>query len=117
MKAMTTVQLMDRIKKTHGIQSDYQLAKFLGVTQQSVSNWRRGKSAFDDEIALKVADLLGLDRGQVLAWVHAERCKNPEARRALLRLADLAKTAAFAAFTMTYLMPFLPEWAGHCILC
>ena len=117
MKAMTTIQLLDKLKKAYDIPSDYAVAKFLGVKQQTVSHWRRGRSAFDDEIALKVADLLELDRGQVLAWMHAERCKNPDARRAFLKLAELAKTAGIAAILMTYWT--LPGLAGsqQCVLC
>lgn len=102
MKPQTTVQLLDRVKKVHKIHSDYALAKFLDVKQPTVSRWRLGKNHLDDDVALRVAQLLELDPGQVLAWVHAERCKSPEARRALLHLASLARTAVITGMTVGY---------------
>jgi len=89
----TTVEFLDAVKARHQLTSDYQLAKFLGVRQQTISNYRNRKSGLDEVMAIKVADALALDRAHVLANIAAERTKDEAARKAWQRAA--AATAAF----------------------
>lgn len=60
--------------------TDYRVAKQLEVTTQSVSKWRTGKAGFDDTTAIRVADLLDMEREYVLACVHFERAKASNVR-------------------------------------
>jgi len=62
-----TCEFLDAIKAKNSLTSDYQLAKLLGCTPSAIGNYRHGKSMLSDEYALKVADLLGLEGGYVLA--------------------------------------------------
>lgn len=78
----TTIEFLDACKAAQGLTSDYKLAKFLGVTQQSVNNYRQGKSFLCDETAIKVADCLGIYPALVLANIHAERAKGEVEKRA-----------------------------------
>jgi transcriptional regulator with XRE-family HTH domain len=71
---------MDEIMRRKRIPSDYALAKALGVSKQTISRYRSGYGHFDDAIALRVADLMGIDPGIVLIDVHLERTKNAEVR-------------------------------------
>jgi DNA-binding transcriptional regulator YdaS (Cro superfamily) len=45
---MKTHEYMQAIKAALNIESDYALAKKLGVSQPSVSKWRQGKSGIGD---------------------------------------------------------------------
>lgn len=122
---MKTQDLLDAVKSRYSLRSDYALAKFLCIDQTTVSGYRRRGIVMDDEIALLVADKLGMDAGEVLAWMHAERAKSPAAKKALEKLARLAhKSAAalvlwgfVAAGWVTAVSPAPSTAAGQCILC
>lgn len=73
-----TTALVDEFKQAKGVPSDYALAKLLNVRQQTVSNYRSGRTQMSDEIALRVAEALGRPAAAVLAQLAAERAKNPE---------------------------------------
>lgn len=77
----TTLQLLDAVKRRHGIKSDYALAKVLGVSRQVMSSYRSGTTLGDD-MALKVADQLGVPRAAILAAMAAERSRSAEVRTA-----------------------------------
>jgi len=73
-----TLEYLAACKKRLGIESDYALAKALGITQQAVSSYRSGNSKINDEVALTVADILGVPPIHVIAAANAERAKTPE---------------------------------------
>lgn len=77
---MNTLELLEAVKTARCITSDYALAKALGVTQSTVSNYRTGRSRIDDDVALSIADILGLHPLAVIATANAERAKTPEQR-------------------------------------
>lgn len=83
---MKTIELLEAVKVRRGIQSDYALAKALGVTQQAVSSYRSGNSIINDDVCLSVADILGLPPIGVIAQANAERAKTPELRQRWLDL-------------------------------
>jgi transcriptional regulator with XRE-family HTH domain len=72
----TTVQYLDAIKTRSGLRSDYAAAKALGVTRCAVSRYRLGLSTFDDTIAVRVAEILGVDPLEVIAAANLERAKD-----------------------------------------
>ena len=93
----TTRQLLAAVKQRHGLTTDYQLAKFLGVSRQRISNNQAG-ATMNDEAALKVADALGMERGRVLAIVAAERTQSDQAKQEWLKLAgSIAAVVVVAA--------------------
>lgn len=77
---MNTLQYLDAVKARRGITSDYALAKVLGVSQPTVIGYRSGRRIFDDEVALTIAQELGLNPLAVIAAANAERAKTPEMR-------------------------------------
>lgn len=86
----TTVQFLDALSAKHGKASDYRLAKIMGCTPASISHYRHGRSYLNDETSLKVAALLDLEPGYVLACVYAERAARanaPEVQEAWERIA------------------------------
>lgn len=78
----TTQQYLDAVKAKHGAASDYALSKVLGVSHQQITNYRRKGYGLGNETAIKVAELLEIDPGIVIAAVHAERAKSEAERNA-----------------------------------
>lgn len=77
---MNTIEYLDAVKVRRGITSDYALAKALGVSQPTVMGYRSGRRIFDDEVALTISHILGLNPLEVIAAANAERAKTPEMR-------------------------------------
>lgn len=75
-----TNQYLDAVKARHCLASDYAIAKKLGITHQSVSNYRSGKSKMDETTAFKVAEALEIDPATVIIAAQIEREKKPELR-------------------------------------
>lgn len=109
---MKTQQLLDAVKTRHSLPSDYALAKFLGIRQQTISGYRQKGISMDDEIALLVADKLKIDGAAVLAWMHAERAKSAAARKAFERLARLAQKSAAAIYIWGFVLSALALTQG-----
>lgn len=102
----TTRQFLDELRAQPALKSDYQIAKRVGVTPQRVSNWRTGRSTFDDKAALKVAALLDTDAGYILACMAAERTTRPDVRRAWASVAKKLSGAAALIVVAALLAPF-----------
>ena len=90
----TTAALVRALKDCTGIESDYGIAKHLGITKQTLSNYRAGTTAMSPEIALRVAAELRLDPGYVLACLSAERAKRTDEKRVWERVARRMAQAA-----------------------
>jgi hypothetical protein len=78
----TTLHFLDAVKARHELPSDYALAPLLGITRSEVSRLRNRKNYLGDSTAIKVAELLEIDSGIVIAAVHAERAKSDAERTA-----------------------------------
>lgn len=74
----TTTDLMDAVKEAKGIQSDYALAKQLGVLPQTISNYRHGRTQMADEIAVAMAGRIDRAPAPILAQLAADRAKSPD---------------------------------------
>lgn len=96
-----TDTLLEVIKVRHAIQSDYRLAKVLGIPANRISNYRSGRSRPDDVTAKLIADKAGLDVGYVLACLHAERAQSTEARSIWEALATRLQAVALALAVMS----------------
>ena len=77
----TTVQYLDALKARLDLPSDYAAAKVLGVTRQAVSKYRNGLSVFDENTAIRAAELLSLDPLEVIAACKAESAPDSHIRR------------------------------------
>lgn len=74
---MTSLEYLEAVKRRLGITSDYALAARLGVTRSAVSKFQKG-AVFGDDVALTVAEILGVEPIVVIAAANAERAKTPE---------------------------------------
>lgn len=74
---MNTLEYLDAAKKQLGIESDYALSKKLGTRPSTISGYRMRGGQMDDEIAAKVAAVLGMHPGLVMLDMHRARAKTP----------------------------------------
>jgi predicted transcriptional regulator len=73
---LSTLDLLERAKAAAGGASDYRIAQLLGVPRTTVSNYRNGVTRPENPIAMRLADLCGLDPVEVVASVNLERAKS-----------------------------------------
>lgn len=92
---MTPYQWINRLKATCGIDSDYKAAQALGITRSALSNYKSGKRlTLDENVSLKLANLIGEKPEIVLLDQYAEQAKTPAIRAALARFCILCKVAS-----------------------
>lgn len=95
---MSTLHYLSAVKKRLSIESDYALAKALKIRHSTICGYRAGKSRMDDDVALKIADILGLNPLEVIAAANAERAKSDEMRTVWLGLME--KMQGFLALSL-----------------
>lgn len=91
----TMADFLSRLQKSHGVSSDYKLAKLLGLTRQTISAHKSGRAKhFSDETAYRLAVLLNEDPAYVLTCLAFERSSDTEVRKTWQRVARILKQAA-----------------------
>jgi len=96
---MIAIDYIDIIRKKHDI-SDYKTAQLLGISPARVSTYRCGKSkTFEDDISIKVAELLETDPAQIIAEMHKEKAKTRKEKNVWESIAKAlrATTAVYLA--------------------
>lgn len=83
----TPANYLDALKDRLGLDSDNALVPHLKVSRQTLSRYRLGKSALDDDVCITAAQVLGIDPGIVLLHMTAFRTRDPDARRTWLDVA------------------------------
>lgn len=74
-KMYRTNELLDNLKSTFHLTSDYAIAKKLGVSTSSIYTYRAKRSFFDVKMCFDVAELLDLDPLELIACSHLERAE------------------------------------------
>lgn len=74
---MKTNELLDAAKSKLKINSDYALAKALGVPKTRIGNYRTGIRTPDDETCFQLAEVLEADPSAIIAAVRLEGEKEP----------------------------------------
>ncbi|WP_375591615.1 helix-turn-helix domain-containing protein [Chitiniphilus eburneus] len=72
--------IIDEALRTIGETSDAQLAKRIGITRQSVNQWRHRTAAPDMFALMELQKILGRDARELSAIIEAERAKTEERR-------------------------------------
>jgi len=115
---MNTADYANQILIKHGANIT-QAAKSMGVTRMSFYNWLNDEKPymFSDEHAIKAAEVLDLDKDEVLRNILLERTKCPEARALWERMfSTLPRHAAgimvFVVAMSLYIAPAQPGFAG-----
>lgn len=78
-----TIELLNTVKTKYDLDSDYQLAKKLGVSTARVSNWMKRKSLMDWEVAFQVADLIEINDQEVVYGLLNDKYENPRVIKVL----------------------------------
>lgn len=78
---------LDEAIQKGAAKNDSDIARKVGVTRAAVCDWRTGRRTPDDEPAVKIAELIGKDAGELLAECGAARAKTPETRAVWERIA------------------------------
>lgn len=75
-----SITLIDKARTMCAPATDYQLAKRLGIKQQTISRCRMKGGTLDNEAATRLAELLGQEPYDVIAIMEVERAKDPKKR-------------------------------------
>lgn len=87
-------ELLDAVKVRHGISSDYKLARFLGLTDGAIRNYRHLRSMPDELACVKIAQALDMDGDVLAAQVQAQRARDDETRAFWHRIASRLQAGA-----------------------
>lgn len=112
----TTNEFLNDIKTAHGLTSDYQLSKLLEIRANRISGYRHGVSLFDEQTCIRVADVLSIDAGYVMACVAAERTNNEAAKKTWQRIAAMMQTkeaAGLAAALAVFMFLPITDFSDH----
>lgn len=90
-------EVRSKIGKPGEPASDYAAAKALRVRPSTISRYRNGHGGFDDAVAIRAADLLGLPAETVVLDIQIERDAPPEVRRLWERIAARVSAASLSA--------------------
>lgn len=107
--------LIDRAKDKHGIPSDAQLAGALGVTPQTLSQWKSRQIPITDERVIDLAKIAGDPPDLWLVMMQFDQAKTPAAKKsweaAAVRLASaidgLKLTAIAGLCAIGFALPLL----------
>lgn len=95
-------EIIDTAKKKADLETDYKLAKAIGLSQAGiVSSWRKGTRHPSNEEAVQLATLAGLDEMQVIAEIELRTAKNE--KKQLFWKNYLESRGIAACLTMTAL--------------
>lgn len=96
---MKTAEMLDAAQKKLGVNSDYALAKAMGITKGRIGHYRTGIRTPDEQACFQIADILGIDPAAVIATVKAERETEPS-KAAFWRKQTARYAAALAVLAM-----------------
>jgi transcriptional regulator with XRE-family HTH domain len=110
---ISIANLLDSAKKNGNIESDYRLAKVIGVSHGTMSGYRSGKTKPDARVLEQLCALSGDDVAVFAAELQAERERTPEAKNVWLMIANRLRTgstnAVLSALAAIFLIAGIPE--------
>jgi transcriptional regulator with XRE-family HTH domain len=116
---VSIADLLDRAKAGGNIDTDYRLAKVIGISHQGMTNYRTGKSRPDARVLEQLCALSGDDVAVFAAQLQAERERTDEGKTLWLmiakRLAGGATTAILSVvFSIVLIAGYAqPTWASE----
>ena len=89
---LTTNNLLDLARERQGGVTDYRISKLLDLKPQHISGYRSGRTRPANPIAMRLAELAGVDPMEAVVAVNLERATSPEDREVWEKL--LARVSA-----------------------
>lgn len=99
-----TADFLDALRVKLDLPSDGRLADYLGMHRQHVSRYRTLGGTFDDEMSMRVADILETDPAFVVACMHHQRAKREDEKKLWQRIAT-TMTGIAAALAVFAILP------------
>lgn len=87
---MTLWDYIDEVRKLTTTGTDYAVAKFLELPETTLNSWKKRGSLPDAATCFKIADILHIEREQVLIDINLAGAKREKERRVWERLAGKA---------------------------
>lgn len=112
---MTINELLDQARNRANLQSDYALAKAMGIDRAVVSAWRKGRKHPSNEEAVQLATLAGLKEMQVIAAIEYETANNDKKKefwKHFIESRGLAATIGIIGIGITIIATPEPAEAG-----
>jgi predicted transcriptional regulator len=81
MKKLKPNEWLDRAKEKLKIESDYRLAKIIGIGNTAISNIRKRNNGMDNYVASRIEDILEMERMTVIIDMELQKAKTEEKRR------------------------------------
>lgn len=116
------IELIDKAALIAG--SDYKLAKKIGTTPQTMSNWRHGAKPCPAADVALIAEVAGLDPQEWLSratlWKYSGTAKGDKLHKALGKTSAaitgvlVSSGAAAASVFETIPFTYLPDWLSWC---
>lgn len=78
----TAAQYLDAAKEKLQLQSDYALAKQLGLSRQTISNYRKNHRTFDNYTCIALSEITGIPALKIIADMELAR-ETDECRRGM----------------------------------
>lgn len=111
---MNTRDYLEAVRRITATQSNYSIAKTLGISPSSVVNYLNHGKSMDDRVSVKVAEALSIDPSSVVISVQIERAKDPTVKKALKDiLSKLSATAASLLMVLGLLAQPSPAMANQ----
>ena len=114
---MNIHEIIEKAKLRANITSDYALAKVLGVDRRVVSDWKKEKRHPNNEEAIKLATLAGIEELRVIAEIEM-RTANTEKKKEFWKhfIESRGITAAITMTTLAASIILMPEPAEASVL-
>jgi len=111
---MRSYDFIKMYKEKNNLPSDYKTAQMLGITRQSISLYKHGRP-IDEDLALPIAESLGINPSEILIVLAEEKSKSPEAKKAWKMLSKLSKEEGSISTKLLFLLPFLSLMVANSI--
>lgn len=81
-------EFLDAVKAAAKIESDYRLAKVIGISHGGMTNYRTGRNLPNEKVIQQLCALSGHDPDLIAAQVQAARAQSDEGKALWLRVAN-----------------------------
>jgi len=78
---MEATDWLDKAKQKLKVDSDYKLAKVIGIGNAAIANIRKRKSGMDNYVASRLEDILELERMTIIIDMEIQKAKTEEKRK------------------------------------
>lgn len=78
---MKATEWLNKAKQKLKIESDYELAKIIGIGTAAIANIKKRESGMDNYIASRIEDILELEKMTVIIDMEIQKAKSEEKKR------------------------------------